>query len=162
MARIIAYLQYLWYSFLLWLDDIGSGSKTSKLPLGGGPQVTRTTRNDKLARGVQHLVRWMRGLTAEERQRLIDNDENILMRAGSSRRKGLLERMEQYKAASKLAAGPKQEGEQAMADTFVKNQRKYQLQAKLRKLHKEAREGGRPVADIKREIDEVKRELSLL
>ena len=159
MARILAYIQYYWFSFLLWVDDFGSDAKSSKLPLGGAPQPTRTTRNDKLARGVRHLVRWMRGLTAEERQQLIDNQENILQRAGMSRKKSLIEKMEEAKAAAKLVAGPRKEGEQAMADTFVKNQRKYQLQARLRALHKEAVKGSRPIDRILNELEEVKREL---
>lgn len=157
--RIIAYIKYYWYYFLLWLEDFGSDSKVSKLPLGGHAQPTRTTRNDKLARGVRHLMKWMRGLTAEERQQLIDNDENILQRAGMSRRKTLIEKMEEARTASKLIAGPRKEGEEAMAETFVKNQRKYQLQAQLRALYREAAKGSRPVEEIKKEIDKVKLEL---
>jgi hypothetical protein len=159
MARILAYLQYYWFSFLLWVDDFGSDAKSSKLPLGGSPQPTRTTRNDKLARGVRHLLGWMRRLTAEERQQLIDNEENILQRAGMSRRKTLIEKMEEAKSAAKLVAGPREEGEQAMAETFVKNQRKYHLQARLRALHKEAAKGVRPIDEVVKELEEVKREL---
>jgi hypothetical protein len=157
VSKLIFKLKVMYYTVVLWLEDFGTDAKSSNiLPFR---QPVRETRNDKLARGVRHLVRWMRGLTPEEREELIRSESNILMKAGTSRKKGTLEKMEEAKAASKLVAGPREESESSMADTFVKNQRKYQLQARLRALHKEALRGGRPALDIRRDIEQIKREL---
>jgi hypothetical protein len=157
VAKLIFKLKVMYYNVVLWLEDFGTDAKSSNvLPFR---QPVRESRNDKLARGVRHLVRWMRGLTPEEREELIRSESNILMRAGSSRKKGMLEKMEEAKAASKLLSGPRKESEEAMADTFVKNQRKYQLQARLRALHKEALRGDRPAGEIRKDIEAVKREL---
>ena len=157
VSKLIFKLKVMYYTVVLWLEDFGTDAKSSNiLPFR---QPVRETRNDKLSRGVRHLVRWMRGLTPEEREELIRSESNILMKAGTSRKKGTLEKMEEAKVASKLLAGPTEESEAAMADTFVKNQRKYQLQARLRALHKEALRGARPAADIRRDIEQVKREL---
>lgn len=157
VAKLIFKLKVMYYSVVLWLEDFGTDAKSSNiLPFR---QPVRETRNDKLARGVRHLVRWMRGLTPEQREELIRKEENILQKAGTSRKKTTIEKMEEATAAAKLVAGPKEESEAAMAETFVKNQRKYQLQARLRALHKEALRGGRPAVDIRRDIEQVKREL---
>jgi hypothetical protein len=157
VAKLIFKLKVMYYNVVLWLEGFGTDAKPSNiLPFR---QPVRETRNDKLSRGVRHLVRWMRGLSKEEREELIKTEANILMKAGNSRKKGTLEKMEEAKAASKLLAGPREEGEEAMAQTFVKNQRKYQLQAKLRVLHKEALRGARPANEIRRDIEAIKREL---
>jgi len=157
VAKLIFKLKVMYYNVVLWLEDFGTDAKSSNiLPFR---QPVRETRNDKLARGVRNLVKWMQGLSEEERVALIKSEANILPLVPKNYKKTTLEKMEETKAASKLLAGPREEGEEAMAQTFVKNQRKYQLQARLRALHKEALRGERPAGEIRRDIEQIKLEL---
>lgn len=128
--RILNYFRIIYYSIILYFE---------KYDLPIRPDIIRQQdrKNEKLARGVKHLVRYMRGLTPEQRKK----PDNILMQAGRSKELSVSERLEHAKAMSKSISGPKEETEQAMAETFVKNQGKYKLQAQKRGVYKSLKEG---------------------
>lgn len=156
---MVNYLKVLYYSFLLWLESFGSDAKSDITIIPPPQAIEHHRRNEKLRAGVTHLVKWLKKLTPDERAALIKDESNILMLAGRKQAKTTLEKLSEARAAAKLVAGPRKEGEQAMAETFVKNQEKYKLLAKRRILYKELRDGTRPAMDINKELKIIRDEL---
>lgn len=156
--RVINQLRVIYYTIVLWVEDLFSRTKITR---GSKALVTReqTRQNHKLARGVKHLTKWMRSLSPTERERLIKEDVNILMQAGRSRELSVTEKLEQARAAAKLVNGPAKETEEAMAETFVKNQAKYKLLARRRQIHKDWKDGKMDSRQARRELDNVRLEL---
>lgn len=150
----------LWYySIILWWESFGSDSKSSRLSMPAGQIKEQNRRNDRLARGVKHLTKWLRELGPEGRAKLIKEDANILMQAGRSKELSTLEKIEQAQAAAKLIAGPREESEESMAKTFVKNQGKYKLQAQRRKVYKDLQAGTITAKEAQSELARINYEL---
>lgn len=148
-----------WYSAaLLWWESFGSDGKPDAFT-APAPVDLRVKKNDKLTRGVRHLVSYLRKLGPEGREQLVREDANVLMRAGRSSAKTTVEKFEEAKAASRLVSGPRAESVDSMANTFVKNQHKYRLQARIRGLHKEMRNLTRPAEEVRKDLEEARREL---
>lgn len=146
--RILNYLRVIYYSIILYFE---------KYDLPVRPDIIRQQdrKNEKLARGVKHLVRYMRGLTPEQRLK----PDNILMQAGRSKELTVPEKLEQAKAMAKAQSGPKAETEQAMAETFVKNQGKYKLQAQKRNVYKSLQSGSMDRKSAELELKRINTEL---
>lgn len=138
MARLKYVIISTYYRLILWWEDFGSDADITR---SAPQQREQHRRNETLARGVKHLVKWMRGLSPAERRRLIEGDANLLMKAGRAKDLSSLERMLQAQATEKLVRGPREESEEAMAKTFVKNQEKYKLQARRTQIYRDLRDG---------------------
>lgn len=156
---MVNYLKVIYYTFLLWLESFGSDAKSDITIIPTPQAIEHHRRNEKLRAGVTHLVKWLKKLTPDERAALIKDESNILMMAGRKQAKTTLEKLSEARAAAKLVAGPRKEGEQAMAETFVKNQEKYKLLAKRKILYRELRDGTRPAMDINKELKVIRDEL---
>lgn len=157
--KLLNYLKYAYYSVVLWLESFGSDSKSERLFMPQDEFKQQHRRNDKLARGTKHLVRWLRSIGPDGRAKLIKEDANILMQSGRARELSTLEKMEQARAMAKLMSGPKVETEEQMARTFVKNQGKYKLQAQKRNVYKDLQSGKLTAKEAQVELLRINNEL---
>jgi hypothetical protein len=160
--RILNHIKVLYYSFLLGFESFGSDAKSNVLLIPTDSTIEFHRKNEKLRRGVKHLVKWMRSLSSDERAALIKDDSNVLMMAGRKVPKTLTEKLEAAKAAAKYNKGPRKEGEEAMADMFVKNQEKYKLQHRRKVLYRQLREGISSPDAINKELKAIRHRLSEL
>ncbi len=156
MAVLKKFILLTYYRILVWWDDFNSELAASGKAM---QQREQSRRNEVLARGVKQLVGWMRSLSPEERQKLVNEDANILMRAGRRKELSKIELMQRARIAVKQAEGASKEGEAAMAETFVKNQEKYKLLNARKQLHRDLRDGKIAPAEAKLKLQTVSAQL---